>query len=213
MSWCSAPKLRPNKWLLVFDLESTCGTSVPWYEKEIIECRILVVSVETRKRISEFHSYVRAGTFSDTLNPMCVQLTGVTQDQLNSAPTFVNFFKSMDAFCEPFKQEGILVTVDDWDLFTMLPAQCLRYNYELPTFYRRYLNLRTIMGEVFGKRPEDVTAMFHQLGMPLACYMSSGLEYGRHIAAIVEKILAKGYIFETNSQNKKRLNGSSKDDY
>ncbi|KDO25396.1 hypothetical protein SPRG_09338 [Saprolegnia parasitica CBS 223.65] len=198
------PKLEPNVWLVVLDLEATCGLDVPWYEKEIIEVRAIVVSVVQQTAIAEFHAYVRPATYTAPLDPLCLSLTGVTQAQVDAALPFRRVWKDLVAFCAPYERHGLVVSVDDWDVTTMLPAQCARDEVPLPAFFRRHITLKSVCKDVFGSTPADVIAILLRLQMPLAWYYDGGITYGRHLVAIVIHLLTNGVIFETESQRKHR---------
>ncbi|OQR85450.1 hypothetical protein ACHHYP_11814 [Achlya hypogyna] len=201
----ASPKLAPNKWLVVLDLETTLGLNVPWYEKEIIEVRAVVICVTSRRRIAEFHEYVRPSTYTAPLDNLCTQLTGVTQADVDHAPEFRRVLQQLVAFYEPYVCGGIVVTVDAWDAATMLPAQCSRLELDVPPFLRRYLTLRDVFADAHGSRPADVPAMLYHIGMPLESYYTTGIDYGRVLADIVLHLLSEKCIFETESQRKYRV--------
>jgi len=84
-------------YFLVFDVEATCvqGQDFNWCN-EIIEFPVVLLrwsdkssdgKASTLVKVDEFHTFVRP-TFRPTLSPFCTSLTGITQADVDTAPTF-----------------------------------------------------------------------------------------------------------------------------
>ncbi|KAH9934887.1 ribonuclease H-like domain-containing protein [Fomitopsis serialis] len=92
---------------LVLDVEGTCeGTKSFDYPNEIIEMCLLRWKdkddeglAECLEVVSEFRSFVKP-TWRPQLSEFCTQLTGITQEQVDSAPTFTELVDSFREFLE-----------------------------------------------------------------------------------------------------------------
>ena len=95
---------------------------------DLIEFPVLKVNSKTFEFESEFHSHIQPTIHK--LNPVCTEITGITQAMVRAANTPPSSEKTgMDQW---MKKEGLLeegvrscfVTCGDWDLKTGLPVQC-----------------------------------------------------------------------------------------
>ncbi|XP_056320425.1 ERI1 exoribonuclease 2, partial [Danio aesculapii] len=71
--------------LIIIDFESTCWREKSSSGQEIIEFPAVLLSVCSGAVESEFHSYVQPQE-RPVLSAFCTELTGITQDQVDSAP-------------------------------------------------------------------------------------------------------------------------------
>ena len=73
---------------LIIDLEATCTdkNEFPRYESEIIEIGAVLVNINN-EIIGKFSSFVRP-VRNPILTDFCVELTTITQDEVNAAKTF-----------------------------------------------------------------------------------------------------------------------------
>ncbi|KAF9289399.1 hypothetical protein BGZ68_009423 [Mortierella alpina] len=73
---------------LCFDVEATCEKGFSFeFPNEVIEFPVVLLDGSTLEVVDEFHSYVRP-TNRPTLSDFCMELTGITQQTINEAPTF-----------------------------------------------------------------------------------------------------------------------------
>ncbi|KAH9842902.1 ribonuclease H-like domain-containing protein [Rhodofomes roseus] len=95
---------------LVLDVEGTCEdrSKAFDYPNEIIEWPVCILRwkdkdndgfAENLEVVSEFRSFVRP-TWRPRLSDFCTQLTGITQEQVDSAPTFTELLDSFREFLE-----------------------------------------------------------------------------------------------------------------
>ncbi|KAG8217452.1 hypothetical protein J3R82DRAFT_5597 [Butyriboletus roseoflavus] len=98
---------QPYDAFLVLDVEATCfqGTGFEW-PNEIIEwpvCLLRWKDKSLKRRagrleiVSEFRSFVKP-TWKPQLSQFCTDLTGITQDQVDYAPTFPKVLKMFARF-------------------------------------------------------------------------------------------------------------------
>lgn len=146
------PKRRsqPLNSFLCFDVEATCtdGKDMNW-PNEIIEFPVVLLRWKQAEQSSEdsqverstfdqelyiastFHSYVRP-TWQPILSTFCTSLTGITQDMVESAPTFPDVILKLRKW---MKGEGLIDEDDQiveeccwctdgpWDLRDFIPKQ------------------------------------------------------------------------------------------
>ena len=113
---------------------------------ELIEFPVLKVNAKTFETESIFHSYIQP-TIHTWINPVCTEITGITQAMVDGQPTLPEVLKLLDDW---IKTEGLLekgvttcfVTCGDWDLMTGLPVQCRYQNLEYPDYLRKWLNIK-----------------------------------------------------------------------
>ncbi|CUG88635.1 exonuclease, putative [Bodo saltans] len=84
----AASTKNPQKFrfLLVTDFECTCDSGEPNYPHEIIEFPVVVVDTRLNRTVGEFHTYIRP-VRNPQLTTFCTELTGITQDMVQRAPT------------------------------------------------------------------------------------------------------------------------------
>ncbi|KAF9533379.1 ribonuclease H-like domain-containing protein [Crepidotus variabilis] len=92
---------------LVVDVEGTCKLGTDFnYPNEIIEFPVCIVEWRDRSEdglgsvlevVDEFRSFVKP-TWRPTLSNFCTQLTGITQEQVDSSPHFPEVLEHLEAF-------------------------------------------------------------------------------------------------------------------
>ncbi|KAF8638499.1 hypothetical protein AX16_010482 [Volvariella volvacea WC 439] len=98
---------QPFDVFLVLDVEATChqGTSFD-FPNEIIEFPVSLLRWKDKSEdqkasqlqvVDEFRSFVKP-TWRPTLSKFCTDLTGITQDQVDAAPTFPEVLASFQQF-------------------------------------------------------------------------------------------------------------------
>ncbi|CCM02888.1 uncharacterized protein FIBRA_05002 [Fibroporia radiculosa] len=101
---------QPYDAFLVLDVEGTCveGSSSFDYPNEIIEWPVCLLRWKDKSPdgiakelvvVAEFRSFVRP-TWRPLLSQFCTNLTGITQDQVDSAPEFTELLQMFETFLE-----------------------------------------------------------------------------------------------------------------
>ncbi|KAK9463379.1 ribonuclease H-like domain-containing protein [Lipomyces oligophaga] len=87
------------RYILCMDIEATCHADLPFLQDthEVIELPVILVDVYEGRTIDEFHTFVKP-TRDRILSSYCQTLTGIRQDQIDSAPSFAEAVKLLDAF-------------------------------------------------------------------------------------------------------------------
>ncbi|KAF9974719.1 hypothetical protein BGZ73_001838 [Actinomortierella ambigua] len=112
--------LHPNSrfdYYLCFDVEATCehGHSFT-FPNEVIEFPIVLLDGKTFEVVDEFHSYVKP-TFRPILSDFCTELTGIQQETIDDAPTFVEVLEQFEQWMVKHK---IFVNLEDEE--SILPS-------------------------------------------------------------------------------------------
>ncbi|RSH93373.1 hypothetical protein EHS25_007729 [Saitozyma podzolica] len=162
---------QPYRSFLCFDVEATCSGGKDFhYPNEIIEFPVVLLQwveaddddVDTTspssstsdtastsssrkrlKRVDTFHSYVRP-TWRPELGEFCTNLTGITQDMVDSAPTFPEMLVQLEKWLDghglrddDYLIDALWVTDGPWDLRDFIPKQ-LHISPLSPPRYPRY---------------------------------------------------------------------------
>ena len=85
------------------------------------------------------------------------------------------------------------VTVGDWDLKTMLPAQ-LRHvgTRSVPSMFRQWCNIKTEFGRFYRTKARSMADMLKQLRMKLQGRHHSGIDDCRNTARILVRMMNEG---------------------
>lgn len=199
--------------LLVLDFEAQCRDRpepAP-QPQEIIEFPIVVVEVATGNVVDEFHTFVRP-TAHPKLYPFCTQLTGITQEQVDSGVTIDEALDRAADFVVKYNEHpnsACIVTCGHWDLRTALRNECRDKHIKIPSIFRRWINVKLVFQEylnskqVSGKTKRSapqlgMAGMLDELGIKLVGHHHSGIDDARNIARIVAALLKKNLHFEVN---------------
>ncbi|MEZ4426296.1 MAG: 3'-5' exonuclease [Nannocystaceae bacterium] len=194
--------------LVILDFEATCQEGAPPDPQEVIEFPSVLVSLRERAVIAEFESFVRP-VHHPRLTPFCSQLTSITQADVEAAPTFPEVLAAHQRWLEgerllgPNADPFAFVTCGDWDLVTMLPAQCAAADIDittLPAAYRRWINIKQLFAAVTNKRKGfGMPTMLRTLGLTLEGRHHRGIDDCRNIAKIAVALRDRGARFELTS--------------
>ncbi|KTF94892.1 hypothetical protein cypCar_00046003 [Cyprinus carpio] len=161
--WSPSASLRLGKqrfsFLIIIDFESTCWREKSSCGQEIIEFPAVLLNVSNGEVESEFHSYVQPQEHP-VLSAFCTELTGITQDQVDSAPPLHICLSRFTRWLHSLQQErGVVfetdstgpapsrhpcafVTWSDWDLGVCLLYECKRKQLSVPEALKSWIDLR-----------------------------------------------------------------------
>ncbi len=176
---------------IVLDFEATCDDRNPPDPQEIIEFPSVLVSLHEHQVVDEFEAFVRP-VHHPVLTPFCTQLTSINTQDLADAPAFPQVFEEHQAWLTAHgldESNAIIVTCGDWDLATMLPAQCLAAEppiMSLPLLYSRWHNVKEAYKAVTGRsKAPGMPGMLRELGLRLTGYHHRGIDDCRNIAELL----------------------------
>lgn len=199
----------PPAYLCVLDLEATCDRDQQPRPQEIIEFPVVLVNTATLARDAEFHRYVRP-RHHPTLTPFCTELTGITQERIDADG--IPLEQCLDEFDAWLVERGLVaadgsgecvegkewlfVTSGNWDLQTMLPAQCRGAGLYRRPYFREWCDVRCVCEVALGRRcRRGMPGMLRALRLPLVGRHHSGIDDARNIAAICVALLRVGAPF------------------
>lgn len=179
---------------VVLDFEATCDEGRQPQPQEIIELPLVLVDAKALCVVDEFRSYVKP-QHHPTLTAFCSKLTGIQQRQIDEAPAFRDVFQEACAWLDTHgllrqgQYTAAIVTCGDWDLKTMLPAQCkVAKLQKTPQLFREWVNIKKTFTAATGLYARGMTEMLDGLGLPLVGHHHSGLDDSRNIAQILISI-------------------------
>jgi inhibitor of KinA sporulation pathway (predicted exonuclease) len=205
----------------VLDFEATCQESNKDYTMEIIEFPVVMIDTQPLLIESTFQMYVKP-IINPTLSDYCTQLTGITQETVDSAYVFADVMGAFTSWISHFyatvPQSNILfITCGDWDLKTMLPNQCKMSKLSIPEIFNSWCNIKKmynrhysekirgmhfmkeiINGDYVHKKTSvrGMKSLLNRLNLPLIGRQHSGIDDARNIAQAVIKMCRDGCIFE-----------------
>lgn len=164
---------------------------------EIIEFPVLKVNARSLETESTFHSYVQP-IIHPILNPICTEITGITQDMVDGQPILPEVLKSLDAW---MKSEGLLekgvefcfVTCGDWDLKTGLPINCHYLKLPYADYLKRWINIKSYFKDIVGKKGSGMKYMLKELGLSLDGRHHSGIDDSKNIAKILLELAGRNH--------------------
>lgn len=193
--------------VVVLDFEATCQPGAPPDPQEVIEFPSVLVSLRERAVLGEFSTFVRP-VHHPRLSDFCTELTSIRQDDVDGAPTFPEVLARHREWLAGHDLLGpgpdggdrfAFVTCGDWDLGTMLPAQCAAAGIsiaDLPRVYRRWINIKTIFtGAVRGAKSHGMPSMLRALGLELVGTHHRGIDDCHNIVRIALALDERGARF------------------
>lgn len=162
---------------------------------EIIEFPVLKVNAQTFETESIFHSYVQP-TIHTQLNPVCTEITGITQSMVDRQPTLPEVLKNLDDWmrAENLVEKGVttcFVTCGDWDLKTGLPVQCKYQKLDYPDYLRKWLNVKDVFLALTGIKGYSMKTMLRDLELELDGRHHSGIDDTKNIAKILKTLASR----------------------
>lgn len=108
---------------IVLDFEATCEKDKTKQKpQEIIEFPGVAYDARTLQVVSQTQLYVKP-VHRPLLSAFCTELTGISQEQVEAGLSFPDALKRFNEWLQPFLPRCVLVTVGDWDLQYLFPAQ------------------------------------------------------------------------------------------
>lgn len=195
---------RPFDCYVVLDFEATCDNGPGREPQEIIEYPSLLLDGQDLRALDEFQSFVRPRHHPE-LTPFCMELTGITQDQVDAAPPFPDVYRAhrqwlarhgLDVDCDGSGRSFAFVLCGDWDLKTMLPEQCRACDppiASVPESFRRWVNIKTPFATCLRLRKSPgLAGMLRKLDMDFVGRHHRGIDDCRNIARIARHLADNG---------------------
>eukprot|EP01127_Copromyxa_protea_P024230 TRINITY_DN9426_c0_g1_i1.p1 TRINITY_DN9426_c0_g1~~TRINITY_DN9426_c0_g1_i1.p1 ORF type:complete len:205 (-),score=44.29 TRINITY_DN9426_c0_g1_i1:5-619(-) len=137
----------------VLDFKATCDEPVQLETQEIIEVSAVFLNVSQGKVVNqlEFHSYCKP-LVNPTLSKFCTELTGISQDKVDEAPSlFVAMMMLKDFWAEHGLEEDDFAWVccGDENLGELLPGVYSILHSHVDPSFRQWIDLKTIFQKVY----------------------------------------------------------------
>eukprot|EP00403_Amphidinium_massartii_P016330 CAMPEP_0178416156 /NCGR_PEP_ID=MMETSP0689_2-20121128/23918_1 /TAXON_ID=160604 /ORGANISM="Amphidinium massartii, Strain CS-259" /LENGTH=497 /DNA_ID=CAMNT_0020037491 /DNA_START=23 /DNA_END=1516 /DNA_ORIENTATION=- len=179
----------------VLDFEATCikdGTLKP---QEVIEFPIVLVDATSGESISEFRTYVKP-VHHPVLSEFCTELTGITQDCVEEAPEWVEALSQASCWLDEqlarlSSKRCIFVTCGEWDLRSMMRAQCRTSKIDIPDRFKQWISVKALYQAVTGKEKHGMAHMLEVMQLSLDGRHHSGLDDSRNTAKLLGALLAE----------------------
>ncbi|MBK5966001.1 hypothetical protein CCR95_18440 [Thiocystis minor] len=177
--------------IIVIDFEATCDEPHNPVPQEIIEFPAVVVNVPDRSVMHEFHRYVRP-VAHPRLTAFCTGLTGIGQATIDSADDFPTVFRDFQQWIGANGLEDApIATCGNWDLDTLMPAQCHQHGLPLPAWARSWINVKKVFARCFPQAQfKGLAGMLDHLGLTFEGRPHSGIDDARNIARVLIALLA-----------------------
>ncbi|CAL4066074.1 unnamed protein product [Meganyctiphanes norvegica] len=184
-------------YFLVLDFEATCDNDRQPDPQEIIEWPVLKINAKTYKQEGKFHTFIKP-RFHPVLTPFCLNLTTITQEEVDGGVSFPTALKDFETWIENevgLDKKFVFVTCGDWDMKTMLPNQCQTENLQVPPYCRSWLNIKKAYAEMTGEFVKGMMPMIKGLGLTHEGTLHRGLDDCINIANILKFLGERGYKF------------------
>eukprot|EP00794_Sanderia_malayensis_P005617 gene5618-6308_t len=202
-NWTRNEKLKeanvelPGKYKIdyyvVIDFEATCEKDNPsTFVQEIIEFPAVLAA--------EFHSYCRP-VKNQKLTAFCTELTGITQDMVDSAPLFPTVLERFDEWLTSELQPTELFAVltdGPWDMSRFMKDQCKLCKLDVPRYFKTWANIRKHFGNYYKVQRANLSEMLSNLGMSFKGRPHSGIDDARNIARIAIQLIKDGCDLKIN---------------
>ncbi len=181
--------------ILVVDLEATCCDSktIPRYQMETIEIGAVMVSTESLTIVDEFQTFVKPFRHP-ALTQFCLQLTSITQFQVDTAPTFSNAIELWQTWLSQF-DTAIFSSWGDYDRH-QLQQDSKHHRIDLPyPVSSNHINLKQMFttSQQLKKRYGMAQAL-NLANIPLTGIHHRGIDDARNISKLLPYILGRQAI-------------------
>lgn len=199
--------MKPNyAHAIVLDFEATCDDRSRPRPQEIIEFPSVLMSLKSLEIVDEFQAFVRP-IHNPKLTEFCESFTSIRQSDVDEAAGFPKVLEDHQRWLEGHglsEQNALFVTCGDWDLKTMLPAQCLVSDPRveaLSPIYTSWQNIKHAFCDVQKKnKVPGMAGMLKGLGTKLAGHHHRGIDDCRNIAALYRELIGKGATIGVTAQ-------------
>jgi len=197
---------RPLHYLVV-DFEATCSDddSISREEMEVIEVGAVMVDGQSLEPLSEFQSFVRPVRHV-TLTPFCIELTSITQADVDAAPSFIDVVERWSAWAAAYA-ECVFSSWGSYDHNQML-QDCRFHGITMP-FVIEPINLKAEFSTRLNRRRRmGMAEALSRAGLTLEGTHHRGIDDARNIARLLPFIVGERE-FPADVRGKRRRKGPS----
>jgi len=200
---CSNTSTKTNfDFVMIIDFEATCDhPRLPNFIPEIIEFPAVLLCTHSHRVVSEFHRYCRP-VKNPKLSKFCKTLTGITQDQVDTAKIFKNVFAEFEVWLKKFqlgtRYKFAVVTDGPYDMGRFLFTQCELDKIPLPKFGKQWINITKTFSNFYKCKRGNLAHMLEFSGLAFEGRQHCGLHDARNIARIATQLLKDGAVLRIN---------------
>ncbi|KAJ7694148.1 ribonuclease H-like domain-containing protein [Mycena rosella] len=227
--WCPSKVKQTYDAFLLLDVEATCQQGTDFsYPNEIIEFPVCLMRWKDRdgdkasqlEVIAEFRSFVKP-SWRPTLSEFCIELTGITQEDVDAAPGFPAVLRSLRAFLVEHKliekngkprMRFCWCTDGPWDIRDFVVKQSFISQIPIPDWMSSdVLDVRALVsahtsgskprhGPFWGSGTLNIPAQLSVLGLPpFQGRQHSGIDDTRNLARILTQLAVDGVQLQPNT--------------
>jgi 3'-5' exoribonuclease 1 len=177
---------------LVVDFEATCSPCrvvVPRDAMEIIEIGAVLLDATGAADADrgEFRVHVRP-QLNPMLTPFCTELTGITQADVDAAPTFPDALAQLLAFAGD-AAATCFMSFGGFDA-RLLAEECARHGVQPPPFASRLNLKRAVMARLRIERPLGIVEALERCGLRYEGRLHSALDDARNASRLASWLAA-----------------------
>ncbi|CAI4231851.1 unnamed protein product [Auanema sp. JU1783] len=204
-------------YLVTIDFECTCQMANYDYPHEIIQFPAVLIEMESLSIIDTFDSFVKPD-INPILDPFCTSLCGITQENVDSAPSFTEvvnlFYKWLGKHNLGKGGHKFAFVVDGYhDFWKFLQFKFFSLGERMPTLFRSYINMRKTFEQKVailqrGRGKTGIENMLEHYKLDFDGKLHNGLDDARNMARICIEMIKNKVEFRINERliNKKKAN-------
>ena len=181
--------------ILVVDLEATCCDmkSIPRHQMETIEIGAVMVVRETLEVVDEFQTFIKPMRHPILTN-FCLELTSITQSQVDTAPDFATVMSRWQTWLSKFDR-AIFGSWGEYDR-TQFFQDSKHHQIDLPyPVSSNHINLKEIFSTAQGLPKRYGMAQALDLAnIPLTGTHHRGIDDARNITKLLPYILGRKMV-------------------
>jgi inhibitor of KinA sporulation pathway (predicted exonuclease) len=189
-------------YIIVVDVEATCEENNQHYPHEVIEIPGMLINVRTGQvdRAHSFHTYVKPWR-NPILTPFCTQLTGITQETVDAAPSITEAIQLFERWYKetiPRGAKTIFAADGPWDFKNFIHEHhILRDHVAFPSLFYEYLDIRTTFAHRFNNGvPIKLDAMLRRMNLKFDGRPHNGFDDAYNIARLAVAMMRAGCVFD-----------------
>ncbi|EEB15175.1 3' histone mRNA exonuclease, putative [Pediculus humanus corporis] len=190
---------------VVIDFEATCDNK-KIDRQEIIEFPAVLVNSKKQKIEDCFRMYCKP-RINPKLSQYCMELTGITQEQVDNAETFDKVLSHYNNWLKKHNlgtknKRYAVVTDGNWDMSKFLVSQCHYSNVPIPKWGKTWVNLKKTFKNFYQKGENRIClkTMLEMLNMEFIGRPHCGLDDAKNIARILLKMIYDGSNIQINER-------------
>jgi 3'-5' exoribonuclease 1 len=181
--------------ILVVDLEATCcdRQTIPRHQMETIEIGAVMVDLETLSIVDEFQTFIKPRRHP-ILTDFCLQLTSISQAQVDTAPTFPAAIELWQPWLRQFDRT-IFASWGDYDR-KQLQQDSQHHHIDLPyPVSSNHINLKQIFSTTQGlNKRYGMAQALNLVSIELTGTHHRGIDDARNISKLLPYILGRQTI-------------------